>query len=82
MSAILLDENDSDVVYVVSRDQTMSIIDVKTQSSSKILPLYEPIEAAVYVKSTKQIVTVGEQGVLKFWNPKKGIMVAEKKLIK
>jgi WD40 repeat protein len=80
ISAILIDDYDNNTVYVASRDQTMSILDVKTQSSRRILPLYEPIESAVFSKKLKQIVTVGEEGILKFWDPIRGTEVKQKKL--
>jgi hypothetical protein len=60
----------------------MSVIDLETQSMQKVFPLYEPIEAAVYIKPTKQIVTVGEEGTMKFWDPRKGAMITQTKLVK
>lgn len=82
IAAILLDDQKPTTVYVVSRDQTMSIVDLESQEMQKLFPLYEPIEAAVYLKSSKQIVTVGEEGTLKFWDPCKGVMIMQSKLVK
>ncbi|VDM93122.1 unnamed protein product, partial [Litomosoides sigmodontis] len=53
-------------VVFVSRDQTLSIVNVNSYEKLKVLPLYEPIEAAVYVSGS--LFTVGEEGVLKCWD--------------
>ncbi|CAG9532779.1 unnamed protein product [Cercopithifilaria johnstoni] len=53
-------------VVFVSRDQTLSIVNVDSYEKIKVLPLYEPIEAAVFVSGS--LFTVGEEGVLKCWN--------------
>lgn len=55
-------------VVFVSRDQTLSIVNVNSCEKLKVLPLYEPIEAAVFVSGS--LFTVGEEGVLKCWNMK------------
>lgn len=53
-------------VVFVSRDQTLSIVNVDSYEKVKVLPLYEPIEAAVLASGS--LFTVGEEGVLKCWN--------------
>ncbi|KAM3718536.1 Transducin beta-like protein [Dirofilaria immitis] len=53
-------------VAFVSRDQTLSIVNVDSHEKMKVLPLYEPIEAAVFASGS--LFTVGEEGVLKCWN--------------
>lgn len=51
----------------MSRDQTLSIVNVETYEKLKVLPLFEPIESAVFASGS--LFTVGEEGVLKCWNP-------------
>ncbi|EFO22860.2 hypothetical protein LOAG_05625 [Loa loa] len=53
-------------VVFMSRDQTLSIVNVDSYEKMKVLPLYEPIEAAVLV--SELLFTVGEEGILKCWN--------------
>lgn len=60
----------------------MSIVNLEQREMSKLFPLYEPIEAAVYLKSKRQIATVGEEGTLKLWDAKKGVIVKMKKVVK
>ncbi|KAI6183587.1 hypothetical protein M3Y97_00504600 [Aphelenchoides bicaudatus] len=45
IAAILFDEQDSSTVYVVSRDQTLSVVDLETQAVKKVFPLFEPIRS-------------------------------------
>uniref|UniRef100_A0A915Q5K6 U3 small nucleolar RNA-associated protein 13 C-terminal domain-containing protein n=1 Tax=Setaria digitata TaxID=48799 RepID=A0A915Q5K6_9BILA len=54
-------------VIFVSRDQTLSVVNVESFEKLKVLPLYEPVEGAVLVSGL--LFTVGEEGVLKCWNP-------------
>jgi hypothetical protein len=82
ISSIFVDKQDAGTVYVVSRDQTMSIVDMETKTPRRVWPLFEPIEAAVYIPTMRQLATVGEQGILKLWDPMKGKMMKEKKIIK
>jgi hypothetical protein len=82
IAAILLDDQNQSIIYAVSRDQTMSVVDLESQTMQKLFPLYEPVEAAVYIKSLKQIVTVGEEGIMKFWDPRKGVMVTQARVTK
>uniref|UniRef100_A0A8R1YA34 WD_REPEATS_REGION domain-containing protein n=1 Tax=Onchocerca volvulus TaxID=6282 RepID=A0A8R1YA34_ONCVO len=53
-------------VVFVSRDQTLSIVNVDSYEKIKVLPLFEPIEASVLASGS--LFTVGEEGVLKSWN--------------
>ncbi|VDO11552.1 unnamed protein product, partial [Brugia timori] len=53
-------------VVFVSRDQTLSIVNVDSYEKMKVLPLYEPIEAAIFISGS--LLTVGEEGILKCWN--------------
>ncbi|VDK44590.1 unnamed protein product [Gongylonema pulchrum] len=50
----------------ISRDQTLSVVNIDTMEKIKVLPLFEPIESAVVVQGS--LFTVGEEGVLKCWN--------------
>lgn len=50
----------------MSRDQTLSIVNVDSYEKMKVLPLYEPVEAAIFVSGS--LFTVGEEGILKCWN--------------
>lgn len=50
----------------MSRDQTLSIVNVDSYEKMKVLPLYEPIEAAIFISGS--LLTVGEEGILKCWN--------------
>ncbi|CAD5213164.1 unnamed protein product [Bursaphelenchus okinawaensis] len=66
-----------DLALILSRDQTMTKIDLSTFKASNSLPLFEPIEDAVYVKKLDTLFTVGSEGILKFWHPTKATLQAQ-----
>lgn len=66
-------------VIIVSRDQTVSHVDINTYEKLKVLPLFEPIESAV-LTDEGHFYTVGEEGVLKCWNIEKSKLLRQKKL--
>ena len=66
---------------VASRDRTISIVNVDTQEKLKVVPIFEPIEDAVLL-TNGQLLTVGEEGSLKFWEYLTGKLVLKKQLIR
>ncbi|KAI6206571.1 WD-REPEATS-REGION domain-containing protein [Aphelenchoides besseyi] len=78
ISSIVQSAKDANLVYVFSCDETMSIIDVGKKTVNKTVQTFEAIEAAVYVRSLHQVVSVGESGQLKFWDPENGRCILQK----
>lgn len=64
-------------VLILSRDQTATVLSQVDGQTKATLPLFEPIESAVYVKKIDSLVTVGEEGILKFWHPSKATLQAQ-----
>ncbi|CAD5217500.1 unnamed protein product [Bursaphelenchus xylophilus] len=65
------------LALILSRDQTMTKIDIESGQASNLLPLFEPIESAVYVKKIDTLLTIGTEGILKFWHPTKAVLQAQ-----
>lgn len=65
---------------IASRDRTISLVNVDSQEKLKVVPIFEPIEDAVVV-GNGHLLTVGEEGALKFWEYLTGKMVLKKQLI-
>uniref|UniRef100_F1KV63 Transducin beta-like protein 3 n=1 Tax=Ascaris suum TaxID=6253 RepID=F1KV63_ASCSU len=68
VSILLLERT---LVATVSRDQTISLISLETNERVKTLPLFEPVESALLIDDGTML-TVGEEGVLKCWQPTTG----------
>ncbi|CAI4232177.1 unnamed protein product [Auanema sp. JU1783] len=66
-------------VVALSRDQSYSILEIETREVLKILPVFEPIEAAVLAHNGN-LVTVGEEGVMKEWIVGTGKLIRQKKV--
>ncbi|KAI6211590.1 Utp13 specific WD40 associated domain protein [Aphelenchoides besseyi] len=78
ISSIVQSGKDANLVYVFSCDETMSIIDVGKKTVNKTVQTLEAVEVAVYVRSLNQVVSVGESGQLKFWDPENGRCILQK----
>ncbi|VDM50138.1 unnamed protein product [Toxocara canis] len=68
VSIVLLERT---IAATVSRDQTISLTNLDTNEKVKTLPLFEPIESAI-LSDDATMLTVGEEGVLKCWQPTTG----------
>uniref|UniRef100_A0A914DIJ3 U3 small nucleolar RNA-associated protein 13 C-terminal domain-containing protein n=1 Tax=Acrobeloides nanus TaxID=290746 RepID=A0A914DIJ3_9BILA len=66
---------------IVSRDRTYSILNVETKEKLKLIPIFEPVEDAVFLRNPQNLLTVGEEGVLKVWDIWSGRMLKKKAII-
>ncbi|CAD6195339.1 unnamed protein product [Caenorhabditis auriculariae] len=66
-------------VVALSRDQTVSIHETETLETVKVLPLFEAIESAS-IAHNGNLITVGEEGVLKEWVVDTAKLVRKKKI--
>ncbi|VDD92647.1 unnamed protein product [Enterobius vermicularis] len=62
VSVLLQDEKE---VSFLSRDQTVSTVNLETCKKVKVMPVFEPMECGVL--ADHELFTVGEEGILKCW---------------
>ncbi|KHJ96550.1 Utp13 specific WD40 associated domain protein [Oesophagostomum dentatum] len=66
-------------VVAVSRDQTASITEIETREVLKVFPLFEAVESAALAHNGN-LITVGEEGIVKEWIINSGNVLRRKKL--
>uniref|UniRef100_A0A1I8AMT8 WD_REPEATS_REGION domain-containing protein n=1 Tax=Steinernema glaseri TaxID=37863 RepID=A0A1I8AMT8_9BILA len=74
ISAIFVNSRDEKLASIVSRDQTMSIVNYQSGAKVKTVPLFEAIESAI-PHGAKGLVTIGEQGKVKVFDRHTGKML-------
>ncbi|TKR70313.1 hypothetical protein L596_022354 [Steinernema carpocapsae] len=67
ISAIFVNSTEDKIASIVSRDQTMSIVNYENGAQIKTIPLFEAIESALPF-GAKGLATVGEEGKLKIFD--------------
>ncbi|KAK0408850.1 hypothetical protein QR680_004199 [Steinernema hermaphroditum] len=73
ISAIFVNSTEETIASIVSRDQTMSMVNYETGVKVKTVPLFEAIESAIPF-GAKGLVTIGEEGKLKIFDRHTGKM--------